>query len=563
MYTIAVAHLLFVTGTPADVEGGSGTFVGISVLRRALEAGGHTVDLLAPSPGRAISLARRLLFNLAAGSGAPRPRPDVVVGFDLDGLWLDPGPARSVASIKGVLAEEARFERGLSRARLKAEAFFEKLHVRRVERVLAPSAHSAAQIVARYGIPAGRVRIVPEPIELERWKRALASADEPSRERPSVLCVAHLYPRKDVATLLAAMRRVEDASVLRVVGTGPELARLRERARRLGIERRVEFLGHISYERLAAEYRRADVFCLPSRQEGFGIVFLEAMAAGLPIVAARAAAVPEIVADQVNGSLVAPGDGPALAREIGRLLEDSTLRRRFGEAGRARVGRYDAPRVAGEFLDAIGLTEQSPVLRPGSREGILPARTRKMSSREEPERPKAVTVIGRLAMVLAAISFFRSIANLILWSILEPAMPSLFNLAVTQEPQTWFLQPPFRHYTAWETARAVLAAAVGVSAYFFLRLRPWARLAIQAVCWLVLAYAAAFAVFWARVWGRIFAEAVATRSLSVRSYGTVSFLVGVAVCMAVVAGLAVVISLLRSSRVKAAFASARNAVSNR
>jgi glycosyltransferase involved in cell wall biosynthesis len=360
VYTIAVARLLFVTGTPADVEGGSGTFVGISVLRRALEAGGHVVDFLAPPPGPSISLARRLLFNLGARADSTRPRPEVVVGFDLDGIWLDSGPARSVASIKGVLAEEARFEHGLSRARLSVEAFFERLHVRRVERVLAPSAHSAAQIVALYGIPSERVRVVPEPIELERWTRALASAGSPGSDGPSVLCVAHLYPRKDVATLLAAMRRVKNPAVLRIVGVGPELAGLRERARRLGIERRVEFLGHVSYERLAAEYRRADVFCLPSKQEGFGIVFLEAMAAGLPIVAARAAAVPEVVSDQVNGSLVAPGDEAALAREIERLLEDAALRKRFGEAGRARVARYDAKRVAAEFLDAIGISNESP-----------------------------------------------------------------------------------------------------------------------------------------------------------------------------------------------------------
>ena len=360
MYTIAVARLLFVTGTPADVAGGSGTFVGISVLRRALEAGGHIVDLLAPPPGRSMSLARRLLFNVAARVNPSRPGPDAVVGFDLDGVWLDAGPARSVASIKGVLAEEARFERGLSRARLTAEAFFERLHVRRVERVLAPSAHSAGQIAALYGIASERVRVVPEPIELERWTRALAVTVAPSRDRPSVLCVAHLYPRKDVATLLAAMRRVQESAVLRIVGVGPELARLRERARRLRIERRVEFLGHISYERLAAEYRRAELLCLPSRQEGFGIVFLEAMAAGLPIVAARTAAVPEVVSDQVNGSLVAPGDEAALTREIERLLEDAGLRKRFGEAGRARVARYDATRVAAEFLDAIGISKESP-----------------------------------------------------------------------------------------------------------------------------------------------------------------------------------------------------------
>jgi glycosyltransferase involved in cell wall biosynthesis len=346
-----VARLLFVTGTPADVRGGSGTFVGILVLRRALQALGHQVDLLAPEPGSSPSLAARLLFNVRARS--PEPRPEIVVGFDLDGLWLDAGSALSIASIKGVLADEARFEHGPPRVRLRVEAFFEGLHVRRAERVLVPSEYSAAAIARDYSIPAGRVRVVPEPIDLSNWIGALASAEPLPPEPPSILCVAHLYPRKDVATLLSAMARLETAAILRVAGLGPELARLRGLAARLGLGDRAEFLGHVPFSRLAAEYRRARVFCLPSRQEGFGIVFLEAMAAGLPIAAARAGAVPEVVTDGECGILVTPGDEAALAEALGRMLGDPSLRQRLGEAGRRRVERYDAPRVARQFLQAI------------------------------------------------------------------------------------------------------------------------------------------------------------------------------------------------------------------
>jgi phosphatidyl-myo-inositol dimannoside synthase len=333
------------------VRGGGGTFVGITVLRRALQDLGHEVDLLAPGPGGSPSLAARLLFNLRARP--PAARPEIVVGFDLDGLWLDAGGGRSIASIKGVLADEARFELGSPRLRLRVEAFFESLHVRRVERVLVPSEYSAAVIARDYGIPAGRIRVVPEPIDLAHWREALASAEALPREPPSILCVAHLYPRKDVATLLAAVARLEIPAIVRVAGIGPELARLRRLAARLGLGDRVEFLGHVPFARLAAEYRRACAFCLPSRQEGFGIVFLEAMAAGLPIAAARAGAVPEVVADSQCGILVPPGDEGALARALGRMLGDPALRRRLGEAGRRRVERYDAPRVAGEFLQAI------------------------------------------------------------------------------------------------------------------------------------------------------------------------------------------------------------------
>jgi glycosyltransferase involved in cell wall biosynthesis len=351
-----MARLLFLTGTPPDVRGGSGTFVGISVLRRALLARGHDVDLLAPAPGRSLSLAGRLLFNLRERDAVGRLRPEVAVGFDLDGLFLRRGGALRVASLKGVLADEARYERGAARARLVVEAFFERIHVRRVERVLATSAHSASRIVQDYGVAAARVFVVPEPIEIERWTEALRSAEDLPREKPSILCVAHLYPRKNVATLLAAIDRLERDAVLRVVGTGPELPRLQNIARHLRLGSRVEFLGYLPFARLAAEYRRADVFCLPSRQEGFGIVFLEAMAAGIPIVAGRAAAVAELLGNGEYGVLVTPGDGTALAGALDRLLGDPAERQRLADAGRRRVQRYDAPRVAEEFLDAIGLT---------------------------------------------------------------------------------------------------------------------------------------------------------------------------------------------------------------
>lgn len=356
MYTTAVARLLFVTGTPADVRGGSGTFVGISVLRRALEARGHDVDLLAPAAS-SVSLRGRLLFNFRIRNEARLRRPDAVVGFDLDGVFLSRQGVSHVASIKGVLADEARFERGAARARLEIEAFFEKLHVRRAQRVLATSAHSASAIAREYGVAPACVFVVPEAIELERWRETLASAESLPREAPSILCVAHLYRRKDVATLLAAMIGLRSEAVLRIVGAGPELRRLQRLAERLGLGSRVEFLGHVSFSRLAAEYRRAEIFCLPSRQEGFGIVFLEAMAAGLPIVAARAAAVPEVVADGECGILVPPRDASALAGALERLLRDPAERRRLAEAGQRRVERYDAPLVAARFLEAIGLYE--------------------------------------------------------------------------------------------------------------------------------------------------------------------------------------------------------------
>ena len=358
MYTTGVARLLFVTGTPADVSGGSGTFVGISVLRRALEARGHEVVFLAPEPGRGASMAGRLLFNLRARTLAPAFRADAVVGFDLDGVFLREEGTRSIASLKGVLADEARFERGTPRIRLTVESFFERARARSADLVLTSSRYSAAAIEREYGVAASRIRVVPEGIEIERWRAALDSAERLPEDPPGILCVAHLYPRKDVAGLLDAMARLRARAVLRVVGTGPELERLRRQAGRLALADRVEFSGHVSFSRLAAEYRRASVFCLPSRQEGFGIVFLEAMAAGLPIVAARAGAVPEVVGEDC-GVLVPPADPQALATALEELLGDAGRRASLGAAGKRRVERFEAHAAASEFLKAIGVSDRA------------------------------------------------------------------------------------------------------------------------------------------------------------------------------------------------------------
>lgn len=354
-----MSQLLFVAGTAADVSEGSGTYIGISVLREELLARGHGVEMLAPrSHCGPVSLSRRLLFNVRARKAARKllPAADLLVGFDLDGFLVRSRGVRRVAAIKGVLADESRFERGLSRLRLTIESFIEALHVRRVDRILTPSAYSATRIAGSYGVPLDRIAVVPEPIDLDRWRRAVHAVPEPPRDGRTILCVAHLYLRKDVATLLAAMPRLSREAVLRIVGTGPEMARLRSQARELRLDRSVEFLGHIAFDRLAEEYRRADVFCLPSRQEAFGIVFLEAMAAGLPIVAARAAAVPEVVPDGVCGILVPAGRPDDLAKALDHLLSSAEERRSMGEAGRRCAQQYDVTLVATRFLEAVGLT---------------------------------------------------------------------------------------------------------------------------------------------------------------------------------------------------------------
>jgi glycosyltransferase involved in cell wall biosynthesis len=168
--------------------------------------------------------------------------------------------------------------------------------------------------------------------------------------------VARLYPRKRVDDLLeaAALLRQRIAGVqFRIIGDGPEASRLRALHDRLALGESAVFLGPVDRDTLALEYSRARCFCLPTVQEGFGLVFAEAMAAGLPIVACRAAAVPEVVQDGETGILVPPRTPAAIAAALERMLDDDGMRKEMGMAGRRRVEAFDLVPVARRFLEAL------------------------------------------------------------------------------------------------------------------------------------------------------------------------------------------------------------------
>jgi glycosyltransferase involved in cell wall biosynthesis len=154
---------------------------------------------------------------------------------------------------------------------------------------------------------------------------------------PLALAVGRLIEQKDHATLLRAFARVHarhpDAR-LAILGGGPLEAETRGLASSLGIAEAVVMPGRTE---IRDWLERADVFVHTSRWEGFGIVLLEAMLAGLPIVATAVSAVPEVVEDGGTGALVPAGDVDGVARELGALLADPDLRRRLGDAGRERA----------------------------------------------------------------------------------------------------------------------------------------------------------------------------------------------------------------------------------
>jgi glycosyltransferase involved in cell wall biosynthesis len=271
-------------------------------------------------------------------------------------MWARRRTRPFVASLKGIIADELRNERGWVRLLLSVQARWERRNVERADLVVVTSRYSADVAQREYGVPLERLAVVPEPIDLEVWDDQFWRAPRRPRNAPVVLSVARMYPRKRLSDLLhaAAILRARVPGIqVRIVGRGPEWEAVSRLHAALGLGDSVVLLGDLTREGLAEEYVNASVFCLPSVQEGFGIVFLEAMAAELPVVACRIAAVPEVVLDATTGLLVGPRDPGALAEALERLILDPALARRLGQEGRRRALGFSPRAVAERFLSAV------------------------------------------------------------------------------------------------------------------------------------------------------------------------------------------------------------------
>lgn len=193
--------------------------------------------------------------------------------------------------------------------------------------VFTMSSHVRRSVIEHYGIDPDRVRCVFAGSNVETTAAPPAAEDPHASKR--VLFIGRDWTRKGGPQLLEAFRiarRQHPDATLVIAGSTPEVA-----------EPGVEVLGEISAEEASAQYRRATVFALPTRLEPFGIVFVEALKHGVPVVATRLGAVPDIVQDGETGLLVEPGDVDGLAAALAALLGDPERCRRFGELGRRRM----------------------------------------------------------------------------------------------------------------------------------------------------------------------------------------------------------------------------------
>lgn len=217
----------------------------------------------------------------------------------------------------------------------------------RADAVTVPTPRAVSLFEQRTGLRG--VRAVSCGIDINAYRPASQGA--PRDTPPTVLFVGRLDQEKHVEVLIRAVAALRETLpvIAEIVGQGKQLRRWSALAADLGCADAVHFRGFVSAEDLLAAYARASVFCMPSVAELQSIATLEAMATGLPIVAADAMALPHLVTDDVNGYLFAPGDVESLRNRLETVLSDPWRRARMGRASRAIVVKH----AHGATLDAF------------------------------------------------------------------------------------------------------------------------------------------------------------------------------------------------------------------
>jgi glycosyltransferase involved in cell wall biosynthesis len=361
-----------------------GQNVHVGALATALAARGHSVtvytrltDLIAP---RTVQLrAGVTVRRLKAGPIAPLPKDELLphmpeLGMRLARLWRTDPPdvahahfwmsgLATLRAVSGLDVAVAQTFHALGAVKARHQGAADPSPAARVgaerriglacDQVIATCSDEAAELAA-LGVPPGQVSVVPCGVDIEAFTPRGPVAR--GHGRPRLLTIGRLVERKGVATAIAALAGLPEAELVVAggpdagqLGSDPEYRALRSTAEEHGVADRVVFTGGVARADMPALIRSADaVVCVPW-YEPFGIVPLEAMACGVPVVASAVGGLTDTVVDRATGWLVPPHDPAALARALRALLADPARRAAMGEAGRDRAGQWYAwPRVAAQ-----------------------------------------------------------------------------------------------------------------------------------------------------------------------------------------------------------------------
>ena len=384
--------------SPLAAVGGvdsGGQNVHVESLARAFGRAGHDVTVYtrrdsAELPDRVRTADGVLVEHLDAGPAAPVPRDELLpfvgqLGSELAArfaadppdlvhahFWMSGLAALSATRDLDVPVVQTFHALGVTKRRFQGRQDtsppvrirMERALARDVDRIVATCTDEVGELV-RLGAARNRITVVPSGVDVDQF-----SPDGPAAERgdrPRVLCIGRLVPRKGFDTVLRALVGVPEAELIIAGGPAadalagdPEAARLTRLAERFGVADRVRLVGAVARPDVPALLRSADLVVCTPWYEPFGIVPLEAMACGVPVVASAVGGFLDTVVAGATGTLVPPRRPDRLAAAMRRLLAEPFWREAYGTAGvdRAR-SRYSWDRIAAATLavyaDLLGL----------------------------------------------------------------------------------------------------------------------------------------------------------------------------------------------------------------
>lgn len=202
--------------------------------------------------------------------------------------------------------------------------------------------------------PKEEIRIINNGIDIENFRKSESKKNIENKDLFRIICVTRITPRKGVRYLIEAFKNLSgnnDGISLKIIGDGDEKKELQELVKNLGIQNKVEFTGLVSHEKLPPYFSEADVFVLPSLNEGMSNSMLEALASGLPLVATDTGGTKELLEEGKNGLIVKMKDSRDIAEKINILFEDNNLRMKMGEESRKKAELMSWEKVAREYFD--------------------------------------------------------------------------------------------------------------------------------------------------------------------------------------------------------------------
>ncbi len=338
---------------PGDINTVTGGYIYDRRLLEELRATGRDMQLVTLPDSFPFPSPQEMDATMHALQALPESCPVIIDGLAFGAL--DPARVGLIkAPIVALVHHPLALESGLPQDIQDHLWRTERDNLRHAAQILVPSPHTRTILIERYDVDAARIHVALPGIDLPAPDASVAPETP-----PLILSVGILHPRKGHDVLIDALASLADLEWrAEIVGNPWEKGHsdaLQDRIRKAGLSGRINLAGRVSDRDLQHLYRRASIFALATRYEGYGIVFNEALVHGLPIVSCRTGAVPDTV-PAAAGLLVARDDATAFAGALRTLLTDQTMREDMGRAAQAAGARLsswaDTARIAGLALDA-------------------------------------------------------------------------------------------------------------------------------------------------------------------------------------------------------------------